>query len=800
MIKKILISFVLTTALFAQNFNGVKIYINPGHGGHDSDDRHIVETGFWESEGNLTKGLRLRDYLVHMGANVRMSRTTNYSSDDLPLSVIDADANNFDADYFHSIHSNAYNRTTNYTLLLYKETNGQPVFAKAKQMADKMSPRIYQVDRTTKYYVRGDYSFLGFHLGVLRTLNMPGTLSEGSFHDYIPESWRLMNLDYRRHEALGITRAFLSYYNLGSRTVGALAGILRDPNEKVKYYYIPGTKDDKRPVNNFTVTLLPVGKVYQGDALNNGFYFFDSLQPGNYTLVFNAEDYEPDTVEATVTAGTTTFYDRYLTPKPNYNHPQVISFLPDTNTAADLDIEIEIDFDIRMNTSSVISALGVNPTINGSVEWSNNDKTLKLIPSAKLQAGVTYTISIDTTAKSFYGVSLAKKFVATFTTRSDLNFLGSYPSDGEEDVSQTVVIYLKFDGQIDPNSLTGRVRFVDSNDKDINIFVDPSGYSNGKIIFEPMKPLARSAEYRILLSAGIKDRQGLVFNENKTITFFTTKEKYVSGNILDDLETPGQWWDPDASGSTRGTDATQTTFKISTERKVSGNSSGKITYVFTGDDGVCREFDPATPSVGSDGNDTFGMWIFGDLSGNVLQYWFYDSQRNNGIVTVDTLDWTGWKLKKIKISEIPLSGEKYFHSIVIRQTPSGTKSSAIYFDDVQTGIVTGVKNNSELPVGFSLAQNYPNPFGSKSINGGVTRISFSLPNFAFVKLEVFNILGQKVKTIINNEAVPKGTATAMWNGTNDSGIKVPSGVYVYRLTAKAGNKVYSAVKKLIVIK
>jgi len=60
--KKIILLFLIVTALSAQDFSGIKIYINPGHGGNDpANDRYIPQTGYWESEGNLTKGLYLRD-------------------------------------------------------------------------------------------------------------------------------------------------------------------------------------------------------------------------------------------------------------------------------------------------------------------------------------------------------------------------------------------------------------------------------------------------------------------------------------------------------------------------------------------------------------------------------------------------------------------------------------------------------------------------------------------------------------------------------------------------------------------
>ena len=74
-------------------FSDYKIYINPGHGGHDSDDRNIKiypfksgdPEGFWESNSNLDKGLKLRDWLNSLGFRTKMSRTTNTTDDDRAL-------------------------------------------------------------------------------------------------------------------------------------------------------------------------------------------------------------------------------------------------------------------------------------------------------------------------------------------------------------------------------------------------------------------------------------------------------------------------------------------------------------------------------------------------------------------------------------------------------------------------------------------------------------------------------------------------------------------------------------------
>ena len=78
----ILIAFLGCLGLQAKDMTGLKIYINPGHGGYDSDDRNVAvypyaqgdTLGFWESSSNLHKGLMLRELLQEQGATVAMSR------------------------------------------------------------------------------------------------------------------------------------------------------------------------------------------------------------------------------------------------------------------------------------------------------------------------------------------------------------------------------------------------------------------------------------------------------------------------------------------------------------------------------------------------------------------------------------------------------------------------------------------------------------------------------------------------------------------------------------------------------
>ena len=172
--KKILaVSVLALMALTASAIKpqDIKIYINPGHGGHDSDDRNVViapytqgdPEGFWESNSNLDKGLYLRDMLIERGYNVAMSRVTNTTDDDLGLSTICSLANNYGADIFLSIHSNATGTTArvNYPMVFFRGYDSEPVFADAKTFAQIADGQLLEngssVWTSTNTNVRGDW-------------------------------------------------------------------------------------------------------------------------------------------------------------------------------------------------------------------------------------------------------------------------------------------------------------------------------------------------------------------------------------------------------------------------------------------------------------------------------------------------------------------------------------------------------------------------------------------------------------------------------------------------------------------
>ncbi len=105
------------------------------------------------------------------------------------------------------------------------------------------------------------------------------------------------------------------------------------------------------------------------------------------------------------------------------------------------------------------------------------------------------------------------------------------------------------------------------------------------------------------------------------------------------------------------------------------------------------------------------------------------------------------------------------------------------------GPVVSVAADEELPLTFSLSQNYPNPFNPS------TTIRFEISSRSKVELRVWNILGQHIATLVNEQKEP-GRYTVEWDGRNDEGAHVSSGVYFYRLRATE----YVEIKKLILLK
>lgn len=112
-----------------------------------------------------------------------------------------------------------------------------------------------------------------------------------------------------------------------------------------------------------------------------------------------------------------------------------------------------------------------------------------------------------------------------------------------------------------------------------------------------------------------------------------------------------------------------------------------------------------------------------------------------------------------------------------------------YIDDIRVEGSSNSNDETVVPIAISLAQNYPNPFNPN------TNIAFYLPKSAKVRLSVYNLKGQLVKDLVDKD-LPAGQNIFNWNGTDNNGSLVASGIYSYRLQSEN----QSISKKMILMK
>ena len=141
------------------------------------------------------------------------------------------------------------------------------------------------------------------------------------------------------------------------------------------------------------------------------------------------------------------------------------------------------------------------------------------------------------------------------------------------------------------------------------------------------------------------------------------------------------------------------------------------------------------------------------------------------------------------------SSSNYKVSATVGQTATGKSENPSYW--TYHGfwnpwvIATDVEEEMEviLPRDFNLSQNYPNPFNPQTV------IEYALPRDSRINIVVYNVLGQMVK-VLKNEWEEAGYKSVAWDGTNQSGQEVGTGIYFYKITA--GDFVKT--KKMVLLK
>lgn len=686
--KHFLILSIFLTAFFvrAQNLTGVKIFINPGHGGFDSDDRNVViapftsgnQNGFWESQSNLDKGFALRTMLQASGATVTMSRTTNTTADDLNLSQIVQMGNTAQSDFFLSIHSNAGNGVASYVLMIHYGSDlsdsqiyntynpgNATQFAlsnKSRDISTEIAKNLYANQITTwssGYQVRGDKTFARTIMtfldgyGVLRGLAVPGVISEGAMHDYIPETYRLMNLEYKWLEAWNFYKSFCNYFNGGQISTGVIAGQVRDSRIKneATYHKFVGN-DQMQPLNGAKLTLVETNEVYTCDNMQNGVFVFKNLTPGAYHVKVEKEGYYAKTQEIVVTAHNISYFNFGLN-RVRSTPPQVLSFSPNVilTDSVEASTSISLSFNWDMDMVSTEQAFNISPAVEGKFTWEDTNYRLRFTPNKPLEKNTLYTVTLNKSASHPDNLSMAADFSFQFRTKSRnrLSLIAVYPFDGNNKVYfNNPSFRLIFDKKLYTANLSTAIRVLDENNAVLtkvarsvvnNSIVSPYGST----YFNLTANLVPEKEYTLVIDGDVVDELGMKLVEPINIKFKASSTLVTTQPVVETFETPVLTYDP-----TQSFGVSAAMIAVSSV-KLFGSYSNQCTVSFSNVASNVR-FILANP-ITLTPDKFIGLHLLGDLSGNKVELEF-KSGDNTFLVKLCDLNFYGWEFHEADLSDL----------------------------------------------------------------------------------------------------------------------------------------------------
>ena len=773
----------LGNSLFSQDMTGIRIHINPGHGGWDSDDRGITtplypvvgpNVGFWESQSNLDKGFHLRDMLEELGCEVQMSRTQNRTQDDLPLTTIVQMANEFQSDFMLSIHSNAGAGTANYVLMLYAGqdvgdnypyTNRQPEWLsdKSREISTLIGNNLIKNQLThwtaATPRITGDKTFGRLSMGgwtdgygVLRNLNVPGVISEGAMHDYIPETYRLLNMDYKWLEAWNFKKAFCTYFAKAEIPTGNISGWVKDGRnllqESGASYHKFG-KDVLLPLNGATISILGTDKIYTVDNQRNGVYVFKDLDPGVYNVKAEAEGYYEQTKEITVVKNQITYYNFELN-KIRDTPPEVIKYSPNiaAGEAVECSTDIVLEFNWDMDEESVRNAFSITPDAEGTITFEDSQYRMRFKPILPLETATIYTVKLDKSAKHPDEKSMEEDFTFKFMTkdRNRLVVLQAYPEDGSKGVYyKDPVFWLIFDRRLNTTNLRDEIKVINENGAEMTKATRSVKNNNvpapyGAFFFQLGNALEPEKQYKVIIGADVKDEVGVMVVDPIEINFTTSVVEVTDKTVIEDFETAGKFvYDAEQSANVTGASIAR-----NTSTSLFGGSTYQLRGTFTAEDAYVT-FKVATPASVVNNQEVIGLHVYGDLSQNELQLLFSDG---SGVwsVKICDLNFAGWEFVEADLSSLPSSEEYTLTGIrVVRKEGILSGTLEIYIDNM---LLYDDPLMSLLPVSFAgQIEIYPNP-ATEVIY--VKTFSNEIP-----LLSLYSFSGSLLKEVRANEIIVK---------------------------------------------
>ncbi len=676
----------------AKKMSELRVYINPGHGGYDSDDRpmHLYPfakgdtAGFWESKSNLYKGLHMYHILDSLGATVKMSRVKNTTADDRGLKEIDLEANNWKADIFFSIHSDA-GENTNYPLMLYREdrdANGVPYprYEGNVTLSEILAANIYSDQLpvwTHKPKISGDLTF-GMYTtgyGILRNLYVVGVLAEYSHHAHYPEAYRLLNDDYLWLSAWHSVKTIMEYFDTEDRFVtGNVAGVVYDDhNLREKDMTVTFScfgRDKLAPVNGCYIELLDgSGNVVQKrttDNVYNGVYVFRNVTPGTYTLRTSHDQYYVYEKTVEVKANEVTYNDIPLMMRRE-SPLEVVKYSP--NVAAEELVScastIDFEFNYDIDTEAFEQAFSISPAVEGYFTYSNNNHNASFCANRSLDPNTNYTVTLAASAKHpdsrYEHPQMNEDLVFSFTTqaRSFVELLSYYPTENGDIHYEEAILEFRFDNKLDKATvINGGIKITDSkgnevayNTKQSKFNTLSNNYGNATLILS--NNLTVGETYTVTISEEVRDRENLPLAAGFTYTFTAvdaTKNVDGSMTVFNDFETEAPFtYSAEASV---GVAAATPKCAKSTSVKLFDTASARFTYAYEDQRNGSIVWDYTGDEVlALETTSELGMFINGDFNNHEL---YAGISTGSDIIwlKVCDLNFTGWKYFNVSLSEL----------------------------------------------------------------------------------------------------------------------------------------------------
>jgi len=523
--------------------------------------------------------------------------------------------------------------------------------------------------------------------------------------------------------------------------------------EEKRAGYIEGSVTDassSNPITDVAIEFVEVNKQILSDT--NGEYEF-GLAEGDVMVVFSKIGYFSDTLQVTIVPGVTVTLNAAL----NAN-------LADLGTSSD-SLAINLPADTTVSLDFVISNDGPSGVLQYAIDDINGP-----LPAQPALPDLSHTISrklintvipgernvVDTGSRtnSLVGDTLFADPVGDLVFGSGGDIITAFATQSANDVT------LEFEFLNTPDPDSAYLLLALDTDYNVNTGAFPGGFGFN------ITAQNIGSEYDILLNLPAFPAIGAPANSFSI---------WVGAN-----STPSSA--PLFTGSVT-TNGNIISFSIPLSVI---NDDGNFAVA-----GFGGNLDPGAGNITSQdflpdvGNGAVGIDPTGDVT-------WLDLSGNNGVLQAgesDTISVT------FDSNGLP-TGEQF--NGVLRLVTNDPDETVVGIPvTMSVGDPVGIGDEPLTPVNFVLGENYPNPFNP------TTRIQYELPIRASVDIAVYNLLGQKVRTLVNDIQAP-GSYQLEWDGRDENGYQVASSVYFYRMVAlnpsESGQAAYTETRKMVLMR